>query len=225
MFGSRERATATLTHQEGSASGEGSHRALGLVRVVAQGARRRRPAADFDRSSRGRLCRGRGGRQLARGSSWRRGGARAQLQGCTNLAERRDGVAAAAQGNQRGGASGGGGLGFVGGQGLGMGFPEGRGVLLIGRRGGSRRACPRDGRAKSPAEMRLRCERRGEGVGADMRARRGSGRAGRVRDERVAGAARAGAGSGKRWATRGRGSACWPGEQEPGLRENGPRSG
>jgi hypothetical protein len=85
---------------------------------------------------------------------------------------------------------------------LGMGFPEGRGVLLIGRRGGSRRACPRDGRAKSPAEMRLRCERRGEGVGADMRARRGSGRAGRVRDERVAGAARAGAGSGERWATR-----------------------
>ena len=65
-----------------------------------------------------------------------------------------------------------------------MGFPEGRGVLLIGRRGGSRRACPRDGRAKSPAEMRLRCERRGEGVGADMRARRdgggarGAGRAG-----------------------------------------------
>jgi len=162
MFGSREMATATLTHQEGSASGEGSHRALGLVRVVAQGARRRRPAADFDRSSRGRLCRGRGGRQLARGSSWRRGGARAQLQGCTNPAERRDGVAAAAQGNQRGGASGGGGLGFVGGQGLGMGFPEGRDVLLIGRRGGSRRACPRDGRAKSPAEMRLRCERRGE---------------------------------------------------------------
>ena len=81
----------------------------------------------------------------------------------------------AAQGNQRGGASGGGGLGFVGGQGLGMGFPEGRGVLLIGRRGGSRRACPRDGRAKSPAEMRLRCERRGEGVGADMRARRDGG--------------------------------------------------
>jgi len=175
MFGSREMATATLTHQEGSASGEGSHRALGLVRVVAQGARRRRPAADFDRSSRGRLCRGRGGRQLARGSSWRRGGARAQLQGCTNPAERRDGVAAAAQGNQRGGASGGGGLGFVGGQGLGMGFPEGRDVLLIGRRGGSRRACPRDGRAKSPAEMRLRCERRGEGVGADMRARRDGG--------------------------------------------------
>ena len=72
---------------------------------------------------------------------------------------------------------------------MGMGFPEGRGVLLIGRRGGSRRACPRDGRAKSPAEMRLRCERRGEeerkgGWGADLWGRVAGGESGPDRSER-----------------------------------------
>jgi len=105
------------------------------------------------------------------------------------------------------------------GKSLGVRARDCRGEIPGGDRGGALRGGAEEGDdGVGPPVSGRAAENVGAGCGASGTGPRWNCWAGASRS-------RFGAGSGKRRATRGRGSACWSGEQEPGLRENGPRSG